>query len=103
MAPSTSMGLDERGVAGDLPKATSMPRSGFEIEYRVFQAGRSTRSRIAASASASNAQISARIYGQFGGAGIGTCMVMSTIGAPPVGTTWCGVLFGTISMSPFVT
>src|SRR5262245_25042311 len=37
-------------------------------------------------------------YGQFAGAGIGTCMVISTIGAPPVGTTWCGVLFGTISV-----
>jgi hypothetical protein len=26
---------------------------------------------------------------------------MSTIGAPPVGMTWCGVFAGTMSMSPF--
>jgi hypothetical protein len=28
---------------------------------------------------------------------------MRTIGAPPVGMTWCGVLAGTMSMSPLTT
>src|SRR3954466_3413455 len=32
--------------------------------------------------------------------GNGTCRVIRTIGAPPVGMTWCGVLDGTMIMSP---
>src|SRR5690348_1635471 len=42
-------------------------------------------------------------HGQLAGAGNGTCIVMTTIGAPPDGMTWCGVFGGTISMSPFTT
>ena len=40
--------------------------------------------------------------GQFVG-GCGTCIVIRTIGAPPVGMTWCGVLAGTMSISPLTT
>src|SRR3954465_242996 len=40
--------------------------------------------------------------GQFSG-GCGTCIVINTIGAPPVGMTWCGTFAGTMSMSPTTT